>query len=129
MSKIPYARTSVPVGGVEHQWKKKLKSFSKDVRYYASRLSKGKMPPYTRTSYIQHERWLYSNPQIAKLAEQTLLSEASLDRGFVKREGIKKIFVDHRKGKWVALNIIHLFFLECWLRKNIDSEDLSCFST
>lgn len=63
--------------------------------------------------------------ELKDMAYDTILSKKALDRGYFKKEALRKILDEHSSGKWNWHNHIwNLLMLELWHRMFIDSAPL-----
>jgi len=94
------------------------------IKYYIGRLAQGRINLPMKNSFPQYWQWYPKYPSIRKYVDGILLSEQTLDRGYLQRDGVRKLLHDCRVGRRVWNAVGSLLMVELFLRQFIDGTDL-----
>jgi|GEM_PF-4481715 len=93
------------------------------LRYLSCRLSRGRINLRLNCSFPEYGGWYRRWKPVRDYVDGILLSEQTLDRGFLQREGLQKLLHDLRIGRntWGAVGTCLL--TEMFLRQFVDGTD------
>jgi len=93
------------------------------LRYLSCRLSRGRINLRLNCSFPEYGGWYRRWKPVRDYVDGILLSEQTLDRGFLQREGLEKLLHDLRIGRntWGAVGTC--LMTEIFLRQFVDGTD------
>jgi len=94
------------------------------IKYYIGRLSQGRINLPMKNSFPQYWQWYPKYRSIRDYVDGILLSDQTLDRGYLQREGIRTLLHDCRIGRRVWNAVGTLLMVELFIRQFIDGTDL-----
>ena len=90
------------------------------MKYYAQRLSKGKLRFYDMRNYAHFSQWYRSDKRIYSYYEDILLDKKTIDRGYYDRDNLEKLLIRQRHGgnsffelsNFLAFELFHRLFID-----------------
>ncbi len=93
------------------------------IRYYVTRLSRGRINLPYRDSFPQYLQWYPKHRVIRRYVDGILLSDRTLDRGTFTRAGMRVLLRDCRIGRNVWGSVGTLLVAELFQRQFIDGDE------
>lgn len=90
------------------------------IKYYIGRLTQGRINLPMKNSFPQYWQWYPKYRQVREYVDGILLSDQTMDRGYLMREGVKSLLHDCRVGRRVWNAVGTLLMVEICLRQFID---------
>jgi len=122
MARIAYQSTGVNLYQNPSELKNKIYRKIQRMKYYAQRLSKGKLRLYDMRNYSHFSQWYRSDKRIYSYYEDILLDKKTIDRGYYNRENLEKLLIRQRNGGNSFFELSNFLAFELFNRLFIDDK-------
>jgi asparagine synthase (glutamine-hydrolysing) len=117
---IPYQATGVNLYNKPSSFKIKLQAYSARAKYFAERLSGGRLILYDMTRYQHFNQWYRSDKKIPKFYEDILLDSKTINRGYYNKKNLQQMLKKQRQGSWLIFELSELLAFEMFNRLFVD---------
>jgi asparagine synthase (glutamine-hydrolysing) len=98
LARIPYQATGVSLYKKPSALRLYVKPRIKKLKYYAGRLSRGKLRFYDKDNYHHFNQWYRAYGNIREFYEDLLLDNRTVQRGFFNRPAVESLLRRQREG-------------------------------
>lgn len=93
---------------------KLIKKFKSNFIYYMSRISRGKISIYDRSSYAHYQQWLRKSNDFQQFYSKYLFDTGLAKTGYVNKDELKKLFDNVLNGGIGYYHLMRLATLSIW---------------
>jgi asparagine synthetase B (glutamine-hydrolysing) len=120
LAAIPCQSTGVNLYRKPSALKTGLKKRIRKLKYYAERLSRGRLKFYNMDNFHHYNQWYRAHKKIAAFYEEILLDDATINRGYFNKDSVSRLLQRQRRGGNSFYEISNLASFELFNRMFID---------
>jgi len=120
LAAIPYQATGVDLYSKPSKYRIKVQEYIRKSKYYAERISKGKLRFYDMRAYIHPEQLFRSHNKMAAYFQEILLDDRTASRGYYNMKRLETLFKWQKEGGYGFYPLSSLLAFEVFNRLYMD---------